>query len=104
MGHLVHSEAQRSGGGGFDPWLRQDSRYGVFHPKPVFKSWHGFLPEISLTKFMTSISNYPNRALNFLKMVYFRSYWSDLDISTAICLHPMAPVGFGPMTLGYMDS
>ncbi len=33
------------------------------------------------------------------EMVYFRSYWSHLDISPTICSHPMAPVGFEPMTL-----
>ncbi len=33
MGHLVYSEAQRSGGRGFEPTLRQYSRYGVFSSK-----------------------------------------------------------------------
>ncbi len=30
------------------------------------------------------------------------SYWSHLDISTTICLHQMAAVGFEPMTLGFL--
>ncbi len=28
----------------------------------------------------------------FFEMVYFRSYWSHLDISPTICPHPMAPL------------
>ncbi len=34
-------------------------------------------------------------------MVYFRSYWSHLDISTTICSHQMAAVGFELTTLGF---
>ncbi len=34
-------------------------------------------------------------------MFYFRSYWSHLDISTTICLHQMAAVGFELTTLGF---
>ncbi len=35
-------------------------------------------------------------------MVYFMSYWSHLDISTTICPHQMAAVGFETMTLGFL--
>ncbi len=34
-------------------------------------------------------------------MVYFRSYWSHLDISTTICSHQMAAVRFELTTLGF---
>ncbi len=41
-------------------------------------------------------------ALNFIfEMVYFRSYWSHLDISTTICSHQMAVVGFEFTTLRF---
>ncbi len=32
-------------------------------------------------------------------MIYFRSYWSPLEISTTICPHQMAAVGIEPRTL-----
>ncbi len=37
----------------------------------------------------------------YFEMVYFRSYWSHLDISTIICQHQMAAVGFELTTLGF---
>ncbi len=36
-----------------------------------------------------------------VEMAYIRSYWSHLDISTAICPHQIAPVGLELMTLGF---
>ncbi len=35
------------------------------------------------------------------EMVYFRSYWSHLDISTTICPHQNTAVGFQLMTVGF---
>ncbi len=35
-------------------------------------------------------------------MVYFRPYWSHLDIAMTIFSHQMAALGFEPMTLGFL--
>ncbi len=36
-----------------------------------------------------------------VKMAYFRSCWSHLDISTTICQHQLAAVGFELTTPGF---